>query len=269
MALPSSPANGQIAVHAGTEFIFDSDISAWVVNKTVTQQNLDSDIIFVRSLFNAGAQSAGFPVGSVVPFAVSNLPQGFLLADGSAFNTTLYPDLEDYLGSNILPNYTNRALYYKEVDYSFGQDYGADSDSEGPTVPIVEPNYDEVVFAIAGYNGAGITTDSDIINTVVVQQTTDLQNQIDILKADRDSDTIVIQSLREDLDQAIADRVFTDNSLSARIDGHDSDLETKGRFYVQSTAPSGGPNSGWVNTTNMRLHVWDENVSTWIEVTLT
>ena len=255
MALPASPVHGQIATLTGTEYQFDSDISAWVVSRSIDQRNLDSDILDVRALFNAGAQSAGFPVGAVVPFAKGNLPSGFLLADGTVFNTTLYPELQTYLGSNVLPNYTNRTLYYKTVDYSFGQDYGTDSDSEGPTVLIVEPDYDEVVFGIAGYDGAGLTTDSDVINAVVEQQTADLQSQIN--------------TLEEDLAQAIADRVFTDNQLTARLNGHDSDISLRGRFYVQSTPPSGGPNSGWVNTTNMRLSVWDESSDTWVEVTLT
>jgi len=235
-------ADSDLSVNLDSDFhaleSVDSDLQIQI---NALDADLDSDIIFVRSLFNMGAQSAGFPVGSVVPFAVSNLPQGFLLADGSVFNTTLYPELETYLGGNVLPDYTGRSLYYKTTDYSFNQDYGTDSDSEGPTVLIVQPDYDEVVFGIAGYNGAGITTDSDVINAVVEQQTSDLQNEINTLKADRDSDTLVIQSLREDLDQAVSDRVFTDNQLSARLDGHDSDLQTKGRFYVQSTPPSGGP----------------------------
>ena len=255
MSLPLSPNHNDTGTLNGSDYQFDSDLQAWLLKRTATdkalESGLDSDILFVRTLITAGAQSAGFPVGSVVPFAVSNLPQGFLLADGSTFNTTLYPELETYLGGNTLPDYTNRSLYFKVVDYTD------------------ETVYDEVVFGIAGYNGAGITTDSDIINSVVEQQTSDLLTEINTLKADRDSDTIVIQTLREDLEQAIADRVFTDNTLSARIDGHDSDLNTKGRFYVQATPPSGGPNSGWVNTTNMKLHVFDTTTDTWIEVTLT
>ena len=259
MSLPSTPNHYDTGTLNGNDYQFDSDLQAWLLKRTATdkalESSLDSDIIFVRSLFNAGAQSAGFPVGSVIPFAINNLPQGFLLADGSVFNTTLYPELETYLGGNVLPDYTGRALYYKTTDYSFGQDYGTDSDSEGPTVLITQPNYDEVVFGIAGYNGAGITTDSDLISSLVAVQVADLQAEINTLEAD--------------LAQAIADRVFTDNALTARIDGHDSDLDNKGRFYVQATPPSGGPNSGWVNTTNMKLHVFDTTTDTWIEVTLT
>lgn len=241
MSLPSSPSHYDTASLNGNDYQFDSDLQAWLLKRSATdkqiESSLDSDVTFLRSLFNLGAQSAGFPVGSVVPFAVSNLPKGFLLADGSSFNTLLYPDLYAYLDSDRLPDYTNRTFGFKVYDYD------------------ATSNDDKVVFAIAGYNGAGLTTDSDVINAVVEQQTANLQSQINILE--------------EDLAQAIADRVFTDNTLSARIDGHDSDLDTKGRFYVQATAPSGGPNSGWVNTTNMKLHVFDTTTDTWIEVTLT
>ena len=225
MTLPSTPNHNDTGTLNGNDYQFDSDLQAWLLKRTATdkalESSLDSDITFVRTLITAGAQSAGFPVGSVVPFAINNLPQGFLLADGSTFNNTLYPELETYLGGNTLPDYTNRSLYFKVVDY------------------LDETVYDEVVFGIAGYNGAGITTDSDLISSLVAVQVADLQAEINTLEAD--------------LDQAIADRVFTDNALTARIDEHDSDLDNKGRFYVQATPPSGGPNSGWVNTTNMNI----------------
>ena len=76
-------------------------------------------------------------------------------------------------------------------------------------------------------------------------------------------------SLKEDIDQAVADRVYTDNVLSNRIDDLDSDLDARGSFYVQATPPSGSANSGWVNTTNMKLYVWDTVAETWTQVTLT
>ena len=100
------------------------------------------------------------------------------------------------------------------------------------------------------------------------------------MTAEYDSEIIVLKDrntqlearateLEGDLAQAIADRVFTDNQLSARLNDHDSDIALRGRFYVQSTPPSGGPNSGWVNTNTMRLAVWDETTSVWTEVALT
>ena len=241
MALPSNPQHGSVGTLNGSDYVYDSDKSQWLITFTdkdkILQDNIDSDILFVKGLITAGAQSAGFPVGSVVPFAKSGLPQGFMLADGSEFNSSLYPQLFDYLGSSTLPDYSNRAFGYKVYDLN---------DSE---------NYDEVVLAIAAYNGAGITTDSDIIAAQVEQQVSEL--------------TARITELEDDLTQAISDRVFTDNQLSARIDNNDSDIALNGRFYVQSTAPSGGPNSGWVNTNTMKLNIWDVTSDTWIEVITT
>lgn len=46
--------------------------------------------------------------GSVVYFAGSTLPSGYLLADGSSFNPTEYPVLASALGSSVLPNLIDR-----------------------------------------------------------------------------------------------------------------------------------------------------------------
>lgn len=260
MSLPSAPNHNDLGTLNGNEYQFDSDLNAWLLKRTasdkVIQDNLDSDVLHLRSFFYQGAQSSGYPVGCVVAFAVSNLPEGFILADGSTFNQTLYPDLYEYLGnSNILPDYTNRTLSYKIFDY------GAVSDSDN-NYGSDTTDYSEVYFGIAAYNGAGFISDSELIQSV-------LQLQL----ADRDSDISALQSrvteLEGDLTQAIADRVYTDNQLSARLDAHDSDIALRGRFYVQATAPSGGPNSGWVNTNNMRLHIWSEEASAWTEVVTT
>ena len=248
MALPSSPSHGDIGVWNGNNFVFDSDESRWTITRTdrelAIEQDLDSDVLYLRGLINGSSPSSGFPVGSVLQFSKSNLPNGFLLADGSVFNTSLYPELFEFLGSDVLPDYSNRTLSFKVYDLN---------DSE---------NYDEVVFGIAGFSGAGLTSDSEIIATLVAQRTTDLDSDIAVLQAR-------VTELEGDLAQAVADRVFTDNQLSARLDGHDSDIALRGRFYVQSTAPSGGPNSGWVNTTNMKLNVWDETSDAWVEVVTT
>lgn len=102
---------------------------------------------------------------------------------------------------------------------------------------------------------------SDIVSTTIVNQ---------------DSDIKALQSeitfLEEELAQSVADRVFTDNTLRKRIEvlesnpGGSGSGSDYGRFYVQPMAPIGSPNSGWVNTNNMRLHVWDETTEVWIEV---
>ena len=258
MSLPSNPSNGDITYINGSEFVFDSAQNRWLVTRDRSEieldsdlkRSLDSEVNVLRGFFYQGAQSAGFPVGSVVAFANGAMSQGFVLADGNTFNTTTYPELFDYLGTNVLPNYTDRTFGYKE--YNWSQSFDSDSDS-GPV---------NVVFGIAAYNGAGYNTDSEILNNV-----------LSVMTSNYDSDIAVLQNrvtvLEEDLAQAVSDRVFTDSLLSSRLDGHDSDIALRGRFYVQPTPPSGGPNSGWVNTNNMRLHIWDETTSVWTEVALT
>jgi len=239
MSLPLNPSHGQFGYLNGSRFVFDSDSSRWLVVRTAQEisieEKIDSEVNVLKAFFYQGAQSSGYPVGSVIAFASSSLPAGFLVADGSTFNQFVYPELYACLGNtNVLPDYSNRTLGFKEYD------------ENDPTL------FADVVFGIAGYNGAGMYSDSDMLSNVVQQYVAELEQRV--------------TELEGDLAQAIADRVYTDNVLAARLD---SDISTKGRFYVQSTPPSGGPNSGWVNTTNMRLHVWSTTTSVWTEVSLT
>jgi len=239
MALPSNPSHGQFGYLNGSRFVFDSDSARWLVIQTAQEisidQRIDSEVNLLKTFFYQGAQSSGYPVGSVIAFASNSLPTGFLVSDGSTFNRFVYPELYLCLGNtNILPDYSNRTLGFKEYD---------ENDST---------LFADVVFGIAAYNGAGMYTDSDMLSNVVQQYVAELEQRV--------------TELEGDLAQAVADRIYTDNVLAARLD---SDISTKGRFYVQSTPPSGGPNSGWVNTTNMRLHVWSTTTSVWTEVSLT
>lgn len=57
-----------------------------------------------NSLFNKVA-ACGMPLGTVLTLPNENVnPAGYLKCDGSAFDTTKYPLLYDYLGSDHLPN---------------------------------------------------------------------------------------------------------------------------------------------------------------------
>ena len=53
---------------------------------------------------------SGLPIGSVIWWSglAENRPAGFLLLDGSTYDTTLYPELYAILGTNVLPNYIGR-----------------------------------------------------------------------------------------------------------------------------------------------------------------
>ena len=247
MSFPSIPSNGDTAYLNNHLFEFDSDLNRWLLLRSASDEiiynDIDSEVDNLKSLIFQNASSAGHPVGSVMAFSSANMPAGFLYADGSTFNELIYPQLYEFLGnSNVLPNLVNRTLAFKVLDQM---------DSE---------IYPDVHFGVAGYDGAGVTYDSDLISSIMQQSLADRDSEINSLKSR-------VTELEGDLAQAISDRVYTDNQLSSRIDDNDSDIAQKGRFYVQSTAPSGGPNSGWVNTTNMKLHVWDND--TWIEVVTT
>ena len=257
--------NTTVAVEVHDRRAADSDLSDRISSDVAALQladqailyDLDSEVNLFRAFQFAGAQSAGFPVGSIIPYANGSMGQGFILADGSTFNALVYPELAAYLGGNVLPDYTGRQLGYKE--YNWPQSFDSDSDFS---------SY-EVVFGIAAYNGAGLFTDSDLINNILGVMTAEYDSEIIVLKDRNTQLEARATELEGDLAQAIADRVFTDNQLSARLNDHDSDIALRGRFYVQPTPPSGGPNSGWVNTNNMRLHVWDVSTGTWTEVVTT
>lgn len=50
------------------------------------------------------APSDNAPIGSVFAYYGSTSPDGYLICDGSTFDTSLYPDLYLFLGSDILPD---------------------------------------------------------------------------------------------------------------------------------------------------------------------
>ena len=66
----------------------------------------------------AGCITASVPTGSIIPFAGSTAPTGFLLCDGSAVSRTTYSALYDVIGTTYgegdgnttfnLPNFTDR-----------------------------------------------------------------------------------------------------------------------------------------------------------------
>jgi hypothetical protein len=49
-------------------------------------------------------QNVGNPIGTVIQFAGSALPTGYLVCDGSTFSAVQYPKLNTVLGGNVLPD---------------------------------------------------------------------------------------------------------------------------------------------------------------------
>lgn len=53
---------------------------------------------------------SGNPIGTILPLYKKSTPNGYLYCDGSTFDTTAYPGLYAYLGTNVLPDYREFAL---------------------------------------------------------------------------------------------------------------------------------------------------------------
>lgn len=55
-----------------------------------------------------GAWLAAVPIGNLADFPIDDVPAGYLKCDGSAFDPLVYPDLYTYLGTDVLPDFTDR-----------------------------------------------------------------------------------------------------------------------------------------------------------------
>ncbi len=53
---------------------------------------------------------SGNPIGTILPLYKKVQPNGYLYCDGSTFDTTAYPGLYAYLGTNVLPDYRECAI---------------------------------------------------------------------------------------------------------------------------------------------------------------
>lgn len=69
---------------------------------------LDANVAADMADLWAEIQKRGIPVGMIADFPIEKIPLGWLIADGATFNPSLHPDLYTYLGTNVLPNYTDR-----------------------------------------------------------------------------------------------------------------------------------------------------------------
>jgi len=81
----------------------------------------DSDIAYLYASA-ASVGNTGFPVGSIVQFATTNMPIGFALCDGSTFDQLAYPDLFTMLGGNSLPDLRGQFIRGWSTDNSVDPD---------------------------------------------------------------------------------------------------------------------------------------------------
>lgn len=116
----------------------------------------------------------GMPLGSVVELADNiQLPDGYLLCNGSTFDETKYPALYAYLGSNTLPVYTSHSSGWTEtIDLLTSTKFpGLPQDKTGSLANAFVIPYDGVVgvrFSVFN-NGAGYAEFHIVRNGVNIQ----------------------------------------------------------------------------------------------------
>lgn len=116
----------------------------------------------------------GMPLGSVVELVDTiQLPDGYLLCDGSTFDETKYPALYAYLGSNTLPVKTSHSSGWTEtIDLLTSTKFpGLPQAKQGTAANAFEVPYDGVVgvrFSVFN-NGAGFAEFHIIRNGVNIQ----------------------------------------------------------------------------------------------------
>lgn len=282
MSLPSNPSNGQIASIGGSQYVYDSLTNRWIVVRSKDVVELESrvDSEFNNLRFNnlidvnvsyppdhntvlswdsdnnewKTRQFTTDPLGAV---AVKN-DRFVTVQNQTIFNLTFHPIGDVIVSRNgIKLTTTSYSVSGKTLTYNPVNNENSALDSD-----------DEIIITYNRGTSIAITAELADLTDVDVITVPPVAGQI--LAWDSDNSVFAPSStLKEDLEQAISDRVFADLSLSNRINNLDSDLNARGSFYVQATPPTGSANSGWVNTTNMKLHVWDITSDTWIQVTLT
>ena len=104
----------------------------------------------------------GMPLGAVVELADNiQLPDGYLLCDGSTFDATKYPALYAYLGGNTLPVYTSHSSGWTEtIDLLTSTKFpGLPQAKQGSLAAAFEVPYDGVIgFRSTAYSAAGFTS---------------------------------------------------------------------------------------------------------------
>jgi hypothetical protein len=102
--LPATAANGAVylvlssAKAGGRQALYswDAASSKW---QPLGGSGVPLDLTGGKKLVNYGT-----PIGTVITYAGKTLPAGYLLCDGSAFDGTVYPELQKALGGTTLPD---------------------------------------------------------------------------------------------------------------------------------------------------------------------
>lgn len=80
--------------------------------KSEDADGLDTVVVSAKDLkkFCRETSLSAMPIGTMIFYLGKTIPEGWLLANGSTYDTTLYPDLYAVLGTNTLPNMHHRFL---------------------------------------------------------------------------------------------------------------------------------------------------------------
>ena len=90
------------------------DAAAASVQAALASADAQQAVIDVKNL-------GAVPIGTVLDFPRGSIPAGYLVANGSTFDTTTYPDLQAFLGSNKLPNVKARSTEMFSVEWWGGK----------------------------------------------------------------------------------------------------------------------------------------------------
>lgn len=283
MSFPLNPSNGQTTIVDGTQFEFDSDLNRWSILQTketiAITNRIDSDLVNIRlgdlvdvnviytpdhnsivswdsDLNSWGArQFTNDPLGAIA----LNSETFIATTNQTEFRLTHYPigDIQLFRnGLTLIPSCYS--VVGKIVTYDASKNENNNIDDS------------DVVVIVYNY-GTSIALTANLADLTDVDVSSVLPKHGEVLAWDSDFSVFVPSSdLRDDLNQAVSDRIFTDGVLSSRITVVENDIASQtGNFYVQATPPVGSANSGWVNTTNLKLHVWDVISEVWTQITLT
>lgn len=272
MALPSSPTNGEISVLNGITYQFDSAHSKWVIIKSNISVNELEDVFgtpshdhvltwdsdndqWVTSSIQQALGATGLKINTYVAtqgqteFAITNTP----IADIIFIRNGVTQDPSSYSRNSKTVTWTNAEQLELDDEINIIYNYGSNVGLSAELNDLTDVEFTTV--SLEQNDVLGWDSESQKFKTYSPQtEINDLQAQI--------------TELEGEIAQAVSDRIFTDNSLQTQITNNDSDIAASGRFFVQATPPTGGPNSGWVNTTNLKLYVWDTDESVWVQTNI-
>ena len=273
MSLPINPSDGAIGYLNGITYQFDAYAQKWVITKTNIDVSELSDVSSVSPENNSVLlwdsdnqvwtpasiqQSLGATGQKINSFIAAQDQTQFFLSNSPIGDVILIKN-----GVQLDPSYYS--VSGKTVIYT-------------SNIPIKSGDVVQFIYN----NGSNVGFSAELNDLTDVSYTANTLEQNDVLGWDSETQSFKsfnlqqqnkilenrVTELEGEIAQAVADRIFTDGLLQTQITNNDSDIAASGRFFVQATPPTGGPNSGWVNTTNMKLYVWDTDESIWVQTNI-